>query len=349
MSTSAYNAAAKPIAITSGDPAGIGPELCLQLTAHFPNAPLVVLGDIEMLRARAELLSLDVTLNAWKIGDTLAHPSAKILHVLHCPAGAAITPGRPDPLSAAGTLNMLRTAANGCLNETFSAMVTAPLAKNIICEGADKHFTGHTEFLAELAGASKVVMMLATSSLRVALATTHLPLRNVADAIQYDDLIQTIEILYQDLNKKFAIASPRILVLGLNPHAGEGGHLGREEIDVIIPALEALRAKGMRLTGPAPADTAFNPELLEQHDAVLAMYHDQGLPVLKFAGFGEAVNITLGLPFIRTSVDHGTAFELAGSGRARIGSLVAATQMAIELVDGAQSNAPNTHHGKSSL
>ena len=313
MSTSACNALAKPIAVSSGDPAGIGPELCLQLTAHFPNAPLVVLGDIEMLRSRAQQLSLNVTLKLWKHGDNIV-TGEKILNVLNCPAGTVITPGRPDPLSAAGTLNMLRTAAGGCINKAFSAMVTAPLAKNIICEGADKHFTGHTEFLADLAGSNKVVMMLATSSLRVALATTHLPLRHVADAIRHDDLIQTIEILHQDLNQKFAITSPRILVLGLNPHAGEGGHLGREEIDVIIPALNVLREKGMHLTGPAPADTAFNPELLGQHDAVLAMYHDQGLPVLKFSGFGEAVNITLGLPFIRTSVDHGTAFELAGTG-----------------------------------
>ncbi|MFC6330226.1 4-hydroxythreonine-4-phosphate dehydrogenase PdxA, partial [Alloalcanivorax gelatiniphagus] len=246
-------------------------------------------------------------------------------------AGARVQAGRPDPATGAGTLAMLRLAADGCLDGTFSAMVTAPVAKNVICDGADPAFTGHTEFLAERAGVDRVVMMLAAGDLRVALATTHLPLAKVPAAITEAGLTRVLTILRDDLRGKFALPRPRILVLGLNPHAGEGGHLGREELDIIIPTLERLRGQGFDLTGPVPADTAFQPALLEQHDAVLAMYHDQGLPVLKYAGFGEAVNLTLGLPFIRTSVDHGTAFDLAGTGRARAGSLLAATRLAAQL------------------
>lgn len=327
----------KPIIITSGDPAGIGPDLVLQLGQHVGSSPYVLLADIEVLTARARLLALNnLSFYSWQPGDSLPAQSstntdANTIAVWHCPAGVTVRAGHADPASAAGTLEMLRRAAQGCLDDTFSAMVTAPVAKNIICDGADPSFTGHTEFLAKQANVKQVVMMLVGKTLRVALATTHLPLRDVADAITSTSLETTLRILQHDLQSNFAIVSPRILVLGLNPHAGESGHLGHEEIDTIIPLLERLRAEGFALTGPVPADTAFNQALLHQHDAVLAMYHDQGLPVLKFSSFGEAVNITLGLPFIRTSVDHGTAFDLAGTGKAQPGSLIAATQLALTL------------------
>ena len=320
-----------PLAITAGDPAGIGPDLLLALPAAFPGVPLVALADKKVLAARAEQLGLAVTLHNWQPGTAITGDG---LAVWDCPAGCDVRPGQPDPASAAGTLLMLERAARGCMDGTFSAMVTAPLAKSVIRNGASANFTGHTEYLAELAGVPQVVMMLTAGKLRVALATTHLPLRKVADAINGQDLAATLHILDADLKSKYRIQQPRILVLGLNPHAGEDGHLGDEEQKVIIPTLEQLRGEGMQLTGPLPADTAFTPEVLDGHDAVLAMYHDQGLPVLKYAGFGEAINITLGLPFIRTSVDHGTAFDLAGSGRARPGSLIAATKLALELVTG---------------
>ena len=318
----------RPLAITYGDPAGIGPDLVLRLPDTFPGEPLVVLGDRDVLRARAEQLGITVTLSPWEPGQS---PAPGTLPVWHIPAGGPVKAGQPDPATAAGTLAMLTQAAQGCLDGTFAAMVTAPVAKNVICEGADPAFTGHTEFLAEQAGVDQVVMMLTARQLRVALVTTHLPLSQVSRAITAESLTRTLTILHDDLVDKYRLAQPRILVLGLNPHAGEGGHLGREELDVIIPALDTLRDQGMSLTGPVPADTAFQPDLLAQHDAVLAMYHDQGLPVLKYAGFGEAINITLGLPFVRTSVDHGTAFDLAGTGQARPGSLIAATRLALEL------------------
>jgi 4-hydroxythreonine-4-phosphate dehydrogenase len=318
----------RPIAITYGDPAGVGPDLVLTLPDTFPDAPLAVIGDRHVLAQRAKQLGLAVTLSDWQPGQPLTPGT---LPVWHTPAGEPVIAGQPDPATASGTLTMLTRAAQGCLNGTFAAMVTAPVAKNVICEGADPAFTGHTEFLAEQAGVDQVVMMLTARQLRVALVTTHLPLSQVAGAVTADTLTRTLTILRDDLISKYRIPEPRILVLGLNPHAGEGGHLGREELDVIIPTLEALRGQGMALTGPLPADTAFQPDLLAQHDAVLAMYHDQGLPVLKYAGFGEAINITLGLPFIRTSVDHGTAFDLAGTGTAKAGSLIAATRLALEL------------------
>lgn len=318
----------QPIAITCGDPAGIGPDLVLALPASFPDAPLVVIGDRDVLTQRARQLDVAVTLSDWQPGQSLPSDT---LPVWHTPAGAPVTAGKPDPATATATLTMLTRAAQGCLDGTFAAMVTAPVAKNVICEGADPVFTGHTEFLAEQAGVDRVVMMLTARQLRVALLTTHLPLSQVAGAVTADSLSHTLTILHNDLISKYCIKEPRILVLGLNPHAGEDGHLGREELDVIIPTLDALRAQGMALTGPVPADTAFQPDLLAQHDAVLAMFHDQGLPVLKYAGFGEAINITLGLPFIRTSVDHGTAFDLAGTGQAKAGSLIAATRLALEL------------------
>ncbi|MBA3979629.1 MAG: 4-hydroxythreonine-4-phosphate dehydrogenase PdxA [Alcanivorax sp.] len=320
--------ATAPIAISCGDPAGIGPDLVLSLPTHLPGAPLVALGDRQVLEARRQQLGLDVTLMDWTPGQPLPETG---LPVWDCPAGIHVQPGRADPRTAIGTLTLLDRAIDGCLDGTFAAMVTAPLAKSVICEGVDPSFTGHTEYLAARSNTPRVVMMLAAGTLRVALATTHLPLRQVADALNAADLAATLRILDHDLRQHFGLATPRILVLGLNPHAGESGHLGREEIELIQPTLETLRAEGLHLTGPLPADTAFTPRHLDRHDAVLAMYHDQGLPVLKYAGFGEAVNITLGLPFLRTSVDHGTAFELAGTGRAEPGSLIAATRMALTL------------------
>lgn len=318
-----------PLAITSGDPAGIGPDLVLALKDELPHSRFVVLGDKEVLAQRAQLLKRHITLHDWQPQQPL--PTGGIA-VWHCPAGTSVTPGVPEAATAQGTLTMLNRAIDGCLDGTFSAMVTAPLAKSVICDGADPSFTGHTEYLAQRSNTERVVMMLAADNLRVALATTHLPLRDVPDAITAPSLIKTLTIVHHDLVQQFGIPEPKILVLGLNPHAGEDGHLGMEEIEIITPALNSLRQQGMHLTGPVPADTAFTPRLLEQHDAVLAMYHDQGLPVLKFVGFGNAVNITLGLPFLRTSVDHGTAYSLAGTGKANVGSLVAATQMAETII-----------------
>lgn len=318
----------KPLAVTTGDPAGIGPDLVLALPGALPDAPLVVLGDRDVLERRARLLGLDVPMTDWMPGEATASDA---LSVWHCSAAGPVYPGRPDPGTATATLTLLERAADGCLNGDFAGMVTAPLAKSVIREGAAPDFTGHTEFLAGRAGVDRVVMMLTAGDLRVALATTHLPLRAVPDAITAEGLAGTLHILDADLRSKFGCAQPRILVLGLNPHAGESGHLGREEIELIEPELERLRGEGLNLTGPVPADTAFTPESLAGHDAVLALYHDQGLPVLKYAGFGEAVNVTLGLPFVRTSVDHGTAWDLAGTGRARSSSLVAATRLALQL------------------
>ncbi len=317
-----------PVAITCGDPAGIGPDLVLQLPQQVTDVPLVILADREVLAQRARQLNLNITLHDWLPGGQLADNGVAVWHQ---PSGADVQPGKPDPATAQSILTLLDRAADGCMNGTFSAMVTAPLAKHVIREGALAGFTGHTEYLCQRAGVGRVVMLLVAGELRVALATTHLPLRNVAAAISENLILDTARILEHDLRVHFGIDTPRILVLGLNPHAGENGHLGDEELQIIIPALERLRSEGMQLTGPLPADTAFTPRQLQGHDAVLAMYHDQGLPVLKYAGFGEAVNITLGLPFIRTSVDHGTAFELAGSGRAEPGSLIAATRLAARL------------------
>jgi 4-hydroxythreonine-4-phosphate dehydrogenase len=320
-----------PVAVTCGDPAGIGPDLALQLQQHVTDVPLVILGDMEVLSARAQQLGLQVALSPWQPGQALP---AQGLPVWHRGSGVPIVPGRPNPASAPAILELLDRAADGCVTGLFSAMVTAPLAKHVIRDGANPHFTGHTEYLCQRAGAAQVVMMLVAKELRVALATTHLPLRQVADAIDASLLEQVLTILDHDLRQHFRLPAPRILVLGLNPHAGENGHLGDEEQYIITPTLERLRQRGLTLTGPLPADTAFTPRHLQGHDAVLAMYHDQGLPVLKYAGFGEAVNMTLGLPYIRTSVDHGTAFDLAGSGRAEPGSLIAATRLAAHLAAG---------------
>lgn len=307
------------LALTAGEPAGIGPELCLQLALEARSAGVVVVASGPLLEARAKQMNLAVELRAWQPGDS-PEMEAGLLSVLHVDGCANHEPGTLDTGSGAYVLRTLEVAANGCLSGDFDGMVTAPVHKGVIND-AGIAFSGHTEFLQELCGVDRVVMMLATEELRVALVTTHLPLKDVSAAITPERLTQVTRILDADLKKFFGVARPRILVAGLNPHAGEGGHLGREEIDTIEPTLEALRAEGISLTGPLPADTLFTPHWLDQADAVLAMYHDQGLPVLKFQGFGRAVNITLGLPIVRTSVDHGTALDLAGTGRADAGSL----------------------------
>ncbi|GAB4414430.1 MAG: 4-hydroxythreonine-4-phosphate dehydrogenase PdxA [Sideroxydans sp.] len=315
-----------PLVITSGEPAGIGPDLCLQLAQH--SSPLVVIGDRELLRQRAAALGLTVAFADY-------HPAAPLaagrLNVLHLPLVQPVRAGLLDVRNAPYVLAMLDRALQGCRSGEFAGLVTTPVHKGVIAD-AGIPFTGHTEYLAEQSGTPLVVMMLAGGGLRVALATTHLPLREVADAITQPLLEAILRILQRDLQRRFAIARPRILVAGLNPHAGEGGHLGREEIDVMIPVLDKLRAEGMEVSAPIPADTLFAAHRLRACDVVLAMYHDQGLPVLKHASFGEGVNITLGLPFIRTSVDHGTALELAGTGKAKVSSLLAAIKVAEEMV-----------------
>ncbi|NDV11464.1 4-hydroxythreonine-4-phosphate dehydrogenase PdxA [Crenobacter caeni] len=316
------------LAVTAGEPAGIGPDLVLALAGRDNGARCVVVADRALLAERAQALGLSVPLADWQ--PDRPPPPAGTLEVLHVPLAAPARPGVLDTANASYVLATLDAAIDGCVAGRFAGMVTAPVHKGVIND-AGVPFSGHTEYLAERTGTPKVVMMLAGGGLRVALATTHLPLREVADAITADSLAEVIAILHADLVHKFGIASPRILVAGLNPHAGEGGHLGREEIDVIEPVLRRLRAKGMDLVGPLPADTLFNPARLKDADAVLAMYHDQGLPVLKYASFGAGVNVTLGLPIVRTSVDHGTALELAGSGRAHPGSLFEAVSLAAQL------------------
>ncbi|MEH3022171.1 MAG: 4-hydroxythreonine-4-phosphate dehydrogenase PdxA [Pseudomonas oryzihabitans] len=308
-------------ALTPGEPAGIGPDLCLLLARDAQPHPLIAIASRDLLAARAIELGLaidliDVAPAAWP--DSPA--AAGALYVWDTPLGAPVVTGQLDTANAAYVLETLTRAGHGCLDGIFAGMITAPVHKGVINDGGVA-FSGHTEFLAELTGTPQVVMLLATAGLRVALVTTHLPLRDVADAIDRRTLLDVTRILHGDLQRYFGIAQPRILVCGLNPHAGEGGHLGREEIEIIEPVLDSLRAEGLDLIGPLPADTLFTPKHLDHCDAVLAMYHDQGLPVLKHKGFGAAVNVTLGLPIIRTSVDHGTALDLAGSGRIDTGSL----------------------------
>lgn len=317
------------LAITAGEPAGIGPELMLSLLQLGDGGTRrVILGDMGLLQQRARQLGLAVSCVPYQAGQQIPIGS---LEVLHLPLLAPSQPGKLNPANAAHVLALLDRAIDGCQAGEFAAMVTGPVHKGVIND-AGIPFTGHTEYLAERTGTERVVMMLAGDKLRVALATTHLPLRDVADAITPTDLTQIIRILHHDLVQRFALPHPRILVAGLNPHAGEGGHMGHEELDVIIPVLNLLRAEGMQLIGPLPADTLFNPDRLADCDAVLAMYHDQGLPVLKYATFGHGINITLGLPLIRTSVDHGTALDLAATGRASPGSLFQAVRLAEHLV-----------------
>lgn len=320
------------IAITPGEPAGIGPDLACGLADALDADRLVLIADPDLLADRVRSLGLPEAFVDYRGAD--AEPPG-VPEVLAVPLAAPAAAGRLDPANAEYVLETLRRAAEGCLRGEFDAMVTAPVHKGVINE-AGVPFSGHTEFLAELTGAPRPVMMLTAERLRVALATTHLPLSEVAAALTPQGLESVLEVLEGDLRARYGLPRPKILVAGLNPHAGEGGHLGREEIDVIAPVLERLRARGMDLEGPLPADTMFTPPLLARADAVLAMYHDQGLPVLKYVGFGHAVNVTLGLPIIRTSVDHGTALDLAGSGRADGGSLRAALAEARRQVHGRQ-------------
>ena len=316
------------IAITAGEPAGIGPDLCIAVAQQHFEAELVIIADPQLLQQRAALLQQNFRLSPYR---PTSAPRAGQVSVAPVPLRAAAEAGKLDSENAAYVLETLDCAIRGCKDRSFQAMVTAPVHKGIIND-AGIAFTGHTEYLAEKTGAATVVMMLATPGLRVALATTHLPLAQVSAAITRDRLEAVLRCLHAELVNRFSIADPRILVAGLNPHAGEDGHLGREEIDVIEPVLAALREQGLRLSGPLPADTLFTPPCLARADAVLAMYHDQGLPVLKHMGFGRSVNITLGLPLVRTSVDHGTALEKAATGAADAGSLVAAIEAAIEMV-----------------
>jgi len=319
------------LALTPGEPAGIGPDLLVRLIQTPQPAQLVAVADPALLTGRARALGLPLTCLEYQPGSPREPNPPGTLWVCPVPLAAAVEPGRLDPANAPYVLATLRVACDLCLTGALDALVTGPVHKGIIND-AGIPFTGHTEFLAQQC-AAQPVMLLATPGLRVALVTTHLPLSQVAAAITAPLLTQVIEILHRDLVARFGIPAPRILVCGLNPHAGEGGHLGREEIEVITPVLETLRGRGWDLQGPLPADTAFVPERLAGADAVLAMYHDQGLPVLKHLGFGQAVNVTLGLPIIRTSVDHGTALDLAGTDRADLGSLRAAIAMAIRMAD----------------
>jgi 4-hydroxythreonine-4-phosphate dehydrogenase len=319
------------VAVTSGEPAGIGPELCLHLAGQQCGARPVILGDRDLLAERARQLGLHLRLHDFRPDPPVDRGSLEVVHV---PLAAASVAGRPDPANSPYVLSLLDRALAGCRSGEFAAMATAPVHKGVINQ-AGIPFTGHTEYLAEKTATPLVVMMLAGDTdrgpLRVALATTHLPLRDVPAAITADLLERTLRIVVADLHGKYGIAAPRILVAGLNPHAGEGGYLGREEVDIIAPLLSRLRTEGMAVSGPHPADTMFTPPILAQGDAVLAMYHDQGLTALKYATFGHGINVTLGLPIIRTSVDHGTALELAGTGKADPGSLFAAVAEAARM------------------
>lgn len=314
------------IAVTAGEPAGIGPEIVARLAQNELDADLVAICDPELLRAAARSAGVPLVIVPY---DAIRRPRhvPGTLRTIALALRAPCVPGTLDARNGAWVIDTLARASDGCLAHEFDALVTAPVHKAAIND-AGIAFTGHTEFLARRAKCD-VVMMLATPELRVALATTHLPLRDVPDAITPALLRRTLAVLVRGLRERFALRAPRIAVLGLNPHAGESGHMGREEIDVIVPVLEDLRAAGIDVRGPLPADTAFVPAQLDQVDAVLALYHDQGLPVLKARGFGDAVNVTLGLPYLRTSVDHGTALDLAGTGKADASSLLAATRLAV--------------------
>jgi 4-hydroxythreonine-4-phosphate dehydrogenase len=324
------------IAITAGEPAGIGPELVAMLAGrhreHAFPARLVVIGDRELLAQRAARIGVAAHYAEYDVASF--GPPGGAVEVWHQPAAAPVTPGHPDPTNAHSVRTMLTRAADACATGAFAAVVTAPVQKSVM-QDAGIVFSGHTEFFAEHTHASRVVMLLVGGGLRVALVTTHLPLAAVPAAITRDAVAGTIAILADGLGDLFRIQAPRIAVCGLNPHAGEGGHLGREEIDVIAPAIAAVRAQGIAVDGPLPADTVFAPGIAQRFDAIVAMYHDQGLPVLKAASFGHGVNVTLGLPFIRTSVDHGTALDLAADADAARGadpgSLYAAVDLAIEL------------------
>jgi 4-hydroxythreonine-4-phosphate dehydrogenase len=323
MSKPAQNA---PVAVSAGEPAGIGPELCLSLADTAFHDRILVIGDPETLRARARLVKSAVRIREYR-GQCDAQPGE--LLVITQPVANPGVCGTPDTANAPGLLDGLRRGVAGCRSGEFAALVTAPLQKSVIND-AGIAFSGHTEFLAELTGTETPVMLLVAGDMRVALATTHLPLRDVADYLTARRLTNVLEVLLRDLTRLFGIARPAVIVCGLNPHAGEGGHLGHEDANVIAPVTDAFRARGFDVRGPLPADIAFTPAA-GPRDAIVAMYHDQGLPVLKYAGFGKAVNVTLGLPIIRTSVDHGTALDIAGRGVADTGSMIAAVELALQL------------------
>ena len=323
------------LALTTGEPAGIGPDIVLQACLQEFAAELIVISDPDLLKQRARQLNLKLDFVTCSPDKPAVKHQPGLINILPVSCVKHVTTGIADTVNAKFVLQTLQRACQGCEDHEFAAMVTAPVQKSIINQ-AGITFTGHTEYLAGLCQSGYPVMMLADNSLRVALATTHLAVTEISRHITADSLTRVIRVIWNDLRNRFAIPEPRILVCGLNPHAGEEGHLGREEIEVITPTLETLRQQGMQLIGPVPADTAFTPERLQQTDVVLAMYHDQGLPVLKARGFGEIVNITLGLPIIRTSVDHGTALELAGTGKASHTSMVAAIHAAIRIAESGQ-------------
>jgi 4-hydroxythreonine-4-phosphate dehydrogenase len=318
------------IVITSGEPAGVGPDACVALAQSAWHADLVVAGDAELLAATAKTLGLPLELERYDSSRAPAAHRAGVLKVMHIPTTRPVVAGQPDAGNAAYVIELLDRACDGCMNGEFAAMVTAPVQKSTLLN-AGYAFSGHTEYLAMRTRAAMPVMLLISGELRVALVTTHLPLADVPRAVTRERLRATLRIVNMDLERLFNLAKPRIAVLGLNPHAGESGHLGREEIDVIQPVILELQAEGLEIQGPVPADTAFTPRFLQGADVVVAMYHDQGLPVIKHAGFGNGVNVTLGLPILRTSVDHGTALGLARSGKADTGSLRAALSLAIDI------------------
>jgi 4-hydroxythreonine-4-phosphate dehydrogenase len=322
--------ASRPLVITAGEPAGIGPELCLTLAHESLPCKVVVVSDPDLLRRRAEQAGINVAIIEIDIEDAADATASEgeLLVIAEC-FPAAVDCGRLNPANSAALLDGLRLAVSACRDGTFSGLVTAPLQKSVIND-AGIPFSGHTEFLADLTATTLPVMMLVADDLRVALATTHLPLREVPDSLTKDKLRDVLRVLLADLRDKFEIRQPEIIVCGLNPHAGESGHLGSEDDDIIAPVIREFVDAGHRMRGPVPADTAFTPAAGHK-DAVLAMYHDQGLPVLKYAGFGHAVNVTLGLPIVRTSVDHGTALDLAGTGRGDNSSLLHAVRLAAEL------------------
>jgi 4-hydroxythreonine-4-phosphate dehydrogenase len=318
------------VVITSGEPAGIGPDACVLLAQTAWPADLIVAGDAALLEDTAAALGLPLRISRYEPSHPPSSHTAGTMKVLHFPTAQPVKAGTLNPGNAAYVLAMLDRACDGCMNGEFAAMVTAPVQKSTIMD-AGYEFTGHTEYLAARTRAALPVMMLLSGELRVALVTTHLPLAEVPQAITRERLRSTLRIVHHDLERHFDISSPRISVLGLNPHAGESGHLGSEEVDVIAPVILDLQREGLNVRGPIPADTAFAPQFLADADVLVAMYHDQGLPVIKHVGFGNAVNVTLGLPILRTSVDHGTALSLARTGKADVGSLRAALSLAVQL------------------
>jgi 4-hydroxythreonine-4-phosphate dehydrogenase len=318
------------IVITSGEPAGIGPDACVALSQTEWEADIVVIADAGLLAATAGALGLPLTIEPYESSQRSAAHRAGTLRVIHIPTARPVIAGQPDARNAGYVIDMLNRACDGCMNGEFAAMVTAPVQKSTLMD-AGYAFSGHTEYLAMRTRAALPVMLLLSGQLRVALVTTHLALADVPRAITRERLRTTLRIVNMDLERHFSLAKPRIAVLGLNPHAGEAGHLGREEIDVIQPVIRELQAEGLNLQGPVPADTAFTPRFLSTADVIVAMYHDQGLPVIKHVGFGDAVNVTLGLPILRTSVDHGTALSLARTGKADVGSLRAALRLAADI------------------